>query len=257
MLAEHVEGRAVGPHVEAPPALGEGHEAGDGARPFQDRVERLADLDAFPPAGRGAPGRLRLVVLGDDGDLLRRPPVGLDVVPGGPLPGHAPLGADAPGVRPAQRGAVLVPERHLVGLLDGPAGEGALQVEEVLEDGLGGDAHPEADRREPVPVRPGEHGVDAGQPAHVAAHHPVEGVEERARGHDAAPAGRGGVGVVEPQRVAVADAQRPVPQRVAGDLGHMGVGPLEGLADAGPQLGQGLVGDEREVVHPSTVENKY
>src|SRR5207245_5002464 len=104
---EEVEGKAVGAHVEASPALDEGDDGGHRERPLDHRRERLADLHVLPVPRRDTADLLRGVGSADLLDLVRRVAIRLDLsvllqlargVAPGPETPRIPLAADRPRV---------------------------------------------------------------------------------------------------------------------------------------------------------------
>src|SRR5207249_11653510 len=119
------------------------------------------------------------------------------------------LGAEAPGVGLAHELARLVPKRGPVDLLDRAARERGRLLDEIEQHALADDRVADPDRALPAEVRASVHRVDPRQAADVAGDDAVEREQDRGRRH----AG------LEPERIAVADAGRPVAHGVPrGDL---------------------------------------
>src|SRR5262249_25480110 len=128
--------------------------------------------------------------------------------------------------------AILVAEVDAVDLLDRAPGEPAAVLDELLELRGHLEAGAPPDQPVPLPVRAREHRVDARQTTDVAAHNPVGRIEERRRSEQVPVWSLPGVLLIAPQRVGVADAVRPVADRVLRRLFDMRLRQMDVLADA-------------------------
>src|SRR5262245_24160233 len=233
---EEVESQAVSAHVEAAPALHEGNHRGDCEWALADGGQRLAHLHVLPEPRLGPANILLAIGAADLLDLG----VGIAMCLGGlvfpPLARRIPLGAKAPRVGFTHELAALIRERRAIDLLDGAAGERRGLFREVLEHALPDDAVPLADGAVPTKVRASIHGMNAGEPAHVAGDDAIHGEEDGGRRQPC----------LRPMRIPVADAVRPVADGVRGGDFDVRLRPPNGLADPRAEGGEGLGRDRGE-----------
>src|SRR5262249_5639414 len=122
-----------------------------------------------------------------------------------PLPRRVALGPEAPGIRLADHGAILVLERRAVCLLDGAAGGSGRLLDPGQQHAVSDNAIPFTDRQTPSKIRSSVHRVDAGEASDVARHDPIHREENRRRRN----------AMIPPEGIAIADAVSPVADGVA------------------------------------------
>src|SRR5262249_51094473 len=117
-------------------------------------------------------------------------------------------------------------------------------LDEIFEIGAGGHLGVAMDGLVPGKVTTGEHGVHAGESAHIPTHNAATGKEERGQGDDV-PIPRGlAVGRITPQRVVVTDAVRIVRNFVGGGFVAPGLrGALDALTNTLAKRLERMVGD--------------
>src|SRR5262245_59880885 len=153
-----------------------------------------------------------------------------------PLARGVALGSKAPRVGFGGDGAGVVDERGAVRLLDRALRELRRLFLDRQQHTAADEPVALADRAAPAKLGAAVHGMDAGQAADVAGHDAVHREQDRRR-RDA----RGG-----PVWIAVADAVRPVADRVPRRDLDVGLGARHVTAHARAQRGQRLVGDRRK-----------
>src|SRR5215467_14011650 len=92
--------------------------------------------------------------------------------------------AKTPGVRTGELAIRLVVEVDVIDLLNGAAGEARVMLDEIFEIGAGSNLGVAMDGPVPGKVTAGEHGVHAGESAHIATDNAATGKEERGQGDD-------------------------------------------------------------------------
>src|SRR6266702_6926857 len=164
VLRLHLPGELVRADVKTAPALRITNETRDRHRALHHAWQRFAFLHVFPIAWSGAANLLRLVELGEFGELLLR--VRLDTAAGfrvfrAALARFVAIGPEHPGVAFRNLVVLLVEEIDVIDLLEGPAGKTGLVLDQVLQMGRGGDGVAAQYRLVRRPVRAGPHGMPA------------------------------------------------------------------------------------------------
>src|ERR1700730_8170105 len=163
VLRLHLPCEVVRADVKTGPALRIANETSDRHRALHHAWERFAFLHVFPIPWGGAANFLRLVHLGELGELLVRER--LDTAAGfrvfrAALASFVAIGSEDPGVASRNLVALLVEKIDVIDLLKGPTGKTGLVLDQILQMGLGGDGVTAQDRLVPRPIRSGPHGMD-------------------------------------------------------------------------------------------------
>src|SRR6266702_1818655 len=143
VLRLHLPGELVRADVKTAPALRIANETRDRHRALHHAWERFTFPHVFPIPGRGAANLLRLVQLGEIGELLVRER--LDTAAGfrvfrAALASFVAIGSEHPRVAFRNLVALLVEEVYVIDLLEGPTGKTGLVLDQILQMRLGGDA---------------------------------------------------------------------------------------------------------------------
>src|SRR5262249_54892793 len=231
---EQVEGRAVGADVEAAPALDERDDRGDGQGALPHGRHQVSDLNVAGPARGCATDLLGVVGVGDLVDLSGRVARWLGRAVLGPLARRVALRAETPRVGHAHDLVALVREGRPVDLLDRSLREARRLLDQIEQHAVADDPVAALDRTGPAEIRAAVHRMDTGQATDVPGHDAIHREQDRRRSH-AGP---------QPERIAIADAGRPVPHGIAGGDLDVRLGARYGPPDTRPQLGQGRRRDD-------------
>src|SRR5450631_1849045 len=171
VLGLHLPGKLVRANVKTAPALRIAKEAGDRHWAFHHAWERLALLHVLPISRGRAANLLRLVYLGEFGELFLRVRLHSAASFGvfrAALASLIAIGPEDPGIGLRHLVAALVEEIHVIDLLEAAAGKTGLMLDQVLQIRLGGNHVVAQDSLVPRPVRARPHGMDARQTAAIA-----------------------------------------------------------------------------------------